>query len=67
MPKQSPLQIFIEAKYGTTSEFARRIGVTWMTANKYVKGRQPLRLDQVNLISDQTGIPTCEILNILNQ
>jgi len=66
MPKQSKFQIFIEEKYGTTSEFARRLGVTWVTANKYVKGRQSLRSDQMNLIAEQTGIPACEILNLLN-
>lgn len=55
---------FIEEKYGTVSQFSRALGVTWITASKYIKGLQPMRTDHLEKIEDQTGVPMCEIINM---
>ena len=64
---QNKFHTFVLDKYGTVAEFARRLGVTWMTANAYVRGTQPMNSDRINALADQTGVPVCEIINLLKK
>lgn len=63
----NPFMQFIYDKYGSVSEFGRQIGVTWITANRYARGLQPINSDQIAKIEEQTGVPGCEIINLMKK
>lgn len=56
---------FIMREFGTVRQFSRFLDVRWHTARDYAQGRVKRPIEMLKKVSEHTGVPLCEILEMI--
>lgn len=56
---------FIQLHYGTKAQFAREMGVKYITVIRWCKRPQMLKVEQLEKIAKRTGVGLCEVTSTI--